>query len=147
MISPEKRILLAAINLAVVDSCIQPLKPSDIKEKNRKYYAMVLYEDQEWGFHRDARSAMNFLHGNGLDMYCKFLEFDPDYLRSRLDKFMSSTAQQMKLSSGEKLAPFDGSSRRFYRFNYKLWRSMPHQVVSYEEDDGLTNKEEMYATH
>lgn len=89
---PERRLLAAVVAQAIRDASAAP-----IKEGKR---AVRLPGD--------ARSAMAFLFGPGLDAYAMWLDFDPDQFRNNL----------LDMRPGVHLSD---EQRRNFRFNYRSW--------------------------
>lgn len=90
---PERRLLSAVVALAVHDACATPLI------KNSK----------ATGITADAKTALAFLFGKGLDAYALWLDFDPDQFRQNL----------LTMRPGKHLSD---NERRNFKANYKLWK-------------------------
>lgn len=109
-IVPEQRVLLAAVNLAIFDACLQPIKPLNKQSDDPRDFRMQA----------DARSAMAFLHGDGLDDFCNWLDFEAAWLRKRLQEYMYEENLLGNPVVDEELR-INASRRRFYRMNYRIW--------------------------
>jgi hypothetical protein len=98
-ISGEARVLLAVINLAVLDAMEKP---------NGNYPFQNLTDN--------ARSAMRFLFGNGFAAYCSLLGFNVHYMR-----------RQLRLMSGDRSAgkrQITEMNRRAFDANFRLWTQL-----------------------
>ena len=110
---PEQRILLAVINTAIFDTCRQPIYTGEptVPLKKREYRLDV-----------HARTAFQFIWGEGLDTYCNWLPLDPGWLRKKLLAFMFNDKPMPKAISKNVVMRVDDQQRRFFRLNYKLFR-------------------------
>lgn len=97
MRSPEERILLAVINLAALDAMEKPLG---------KYSSQTMTNN--------ARTAMRFLYGSGLEAYCSLLGLDAQYLRRQLEAYQSDDLCDTRRITSE--------HRRAFRANLRLWK-------------------------
>lgn len=97
MRSPEERLLLAVINLAVLDAMEKPLG----KWPNQKLT-------------ENARTAMRFLYGNGFESYCALLGYDAQYMRRQLETYqMDGRMDKGRITT---------EHRRAFRANLRLWK-------------------------
>ena len=110
---PEQRILLAVINTAIFDTCRKPIY---IGEPN------VPLRKREYRLDTEARTAFQFLWGEGLETYCNWLPIDPEWLRNKLLAFMNNDKPMMKALSKNVVMRIDDTQRRYFRLNYKLFR-------------------------
>jgi hypothetical protein len=94
---PEERLLLAVINLAVLDAMVRPLGK---------------YPDQRLTV--NANSAMRFLYGSGFERCCFLLGFNVHHMRRKLE------AMSMERLGGKHRITED--HRRSFRANLHLWR-------------------------
>lgn len=92
-ISPEKRVLLAAVILAVSDACRKPGKmdPSSL-----------------------AMEAHDFLWGPRLDMFLHWVDIDSGWFRRNLMLMMEDT-------SATHISHFNSDQRRAFRVNHRIW--------------------------
>jgi hypothetical protein len=124
-IIPEQQVLIAAINLAVFDACKQPIYLGDLRTKSD--------DPRDYKLPVNVRSAMYFLHRDGLDTYCNWLDFDPSWLRKRLQQFMyeeNLLANPIHLDGMR----IDASKRRHYRLNYRIFMLSPDEPFPNEPD-------------
>ena len=110
---PEQRILLAVINTAIFDTCRQPIYTGEPNVPIKK---------REYRLDTEARTAFQFLWGEGLETYCNWLPIDPQWLRNKLLAFMNNDRPMMKALSKNVVMRIDDTQRRYFRLNYKLFR-------------------------
>ena len=110
---PEQRILLAVINTAIFDTCRKPIYTGEPNVPLRK---------REYRLDTEARTAFQFLWGEGLETYCNWLPIDPQWLRNKLLAFMNNDKPMMKALSKNVVMRIDDTQRRYFRLNYKLFR-------------------------
>jgi hypothetical protein len=95
---PEERLLLAVINLAVLDAMARPLG----KHPNQRLTV-------------NANSAMRFLYGSGFERCCFLLGFNVHYMRRKLENM------GMERLGGKRRITED--HRRSFRANLHLWKN------------------------
>lgn len=110
---PEQRILLAVINTAIFDTCRQPIYTGEPNVPIKK---------REYRLDTEARTAFQFIWGEGLETYCNWLPIDPQWLRNKLLAFMNNDRPMMKALSKNVVMRIDDTQRRYFRLNYKLFR-------------------------
>lgn len=110
---PEQRILLAAINVAIFDTCKQPILAGDLITKSKKH--------KDYKLHTDARTAFQFLFSDGLANFCNWLPLDPDWLRKKLLDYMFDDRPK-KPTAKDVVIRVDDMQRRNFRINYKLYK-------------------------
>ena len=110
---PEQRILLAVINTAIFDTCRKPIYTGEPNVPLRK---------REYRLDTEARTAFQFLWGEGLETYCNWLPLEPSWLRNKLLAFMNNDKPMMKALSKNVVMRIDDTQRRYFRLNYKLFR-------------------------
>ena len=110
---PEQRILLAVINTAIFDTCRKPIYTGEPNVPIKK---------REYRLDTEARTAFQFLWGEGLETYCNWLPIDPEWLRNKLLAFMNNDKPMMKALSKNVVMRIDDTQRRYFRLNYKLFR-------------------------
>lgn len=110
---PEQRILLAVINTAIFDTCRQPIYTGEPNVPIKK---------REYRLDTEARTAFQFIWGEGLETYCNWLPIDPQWLRNKLLAFMNNDKPMMKALSKNVVMRIDDTQRRYFRLNYKLFR-------------------------
>lgn len=94
---PEERILLAVINLAVIDAMERPLGKGPHQKLTE-----------------NARTAMRFLYGSGLEGYCGLLGFDVGYMRRQLETYNIDGRMDKGRITTE--------HRRAFKANLRLWK-------------------------
>ena len=109
---PEQRVLLAVINTAVFDTCRQPIYTG---EPN------VPIKRREYRLDSEARTAFQFIWGEGLEIYCNWLPLDADWLRNKLLVFMYDPKPRKSVSKKVVLR-IDDKQRRYFRLNHKLFK-------------------------
>ena len=109
---PEQRVLLAVVNTAVFDTCRQPIYTG---EPN------VPLKRREYRLDSEARTAFQFIWGEGLEIYCNWLPLDPDWLRNKLLVFMYDPKPRKSVSKKVVLR-IDDTQRRYFRLNHKLFK-------------------------
>ena len=109
---PEQRVLLAVVNTAVFDTCRQPIYTG---EPN------VPIKRREYRLDSEARTAFQFIWGEGLEVYCNWLPLDPDWLRNKLLVFMYDPKPRKSIAKNVVLR-IDDTQRRYFRLNYKLFK-------------------------
>ena len=109
---PEQRVLLAVVNTAVFDTCRQPIYTG---EPN------VPLKRREYRLDSDARTAFQFIWGEGLEIYCNWLPLDADWLRNKLLVFMYDPKPRKSVSKKVVLR-IDDTQRRYFRLNHKLFK-------------------------
>ena len=97
MRSPEERVLLAVVNLAVLDAMEKPLGK---------------YPDQK--LTENARTAMRFLYGSGFEGYCSVLGYNAQYMRRQLETY--------QLDGRTDKGRITTEHRRAFRANLRLWK-------------------------
>jgi hypothetical protein len=110
---PEQRVLLAAINVAIFDTCKQPILAGDLLSKSKKH--------KDFKLHTDARTAFQFIFGDGLANFCNWLPLDPDWLRKKLLDYMFYDGPK-KPTAKDVVIRVDDMQRRNFRINYKLYK-------------------------
>ena len=110
---PEQRILLAVINTAIFDTCRHPIYTGEPNVPIKK---------REYRLDTEARTAFQFIWGEGLETYCNWLPIDPGWLRNKLLAFMNNDKPMMKALSKNVVMRIDDTQRRYFRLNYKLFR-------------------------
>jgi hypothetical protein len=110
---PEQRILLAVINTAIFDTCRHPIYTGEPNVPLKK---------REYRLDTEARTAFQFIWGEGLEIYCNWLPLDPGWLRNKLLAFMNNDKPMMKALSKNVVMRIDDTQRRYFRLNYKLFR-------------------------
>ena len=110
---PEQRILLAVINTAIFDTCRHPIYTGEPNVPIKK---------REYRLDTEARTAFQFIWGEGLETYCNWLPIDPEWLRNKLLVFMNNDRPMMKALSKNVVMRIDDTQRRYFRLNYKLFR-------------------------
>ena len=109
---PEQRVLLAVVNTAVFDTCRQPIYTG---EPN------VPIKRREYRLDSEARTAFQFIWGEGLEIYCNWLPLDADWLRNKLLVFMYDPKPRKSVSKKVVLR-IDDTQRRYFRLNHKLFK-------------------------
>ena len=109
---PEQRVLLAVVNTAVFDTCRQPIYTG---EPN------VPLKRREYRLDSEARTAFQFIWGEGLEIYCNWLPLDADWLRNKLLVFMYDPKPRKSVSKKVVLR-IDDTQRRYFRLNHKLFK-------------------------
>jgi len=110
---PEQRILLAAINTAIFDTCKQPILAGELLTKSNKH--------KDYKLHTDARTAFQFIFSDGLANFCNWLPLDPDWLRKKLLDYMFYDGPK-KPTAKDVVIRVDDMQRRHFRINYKLYK-------------------------
>lgn len=110
---PEQRVLLAVINTAIFDTCRHPIYTGQPN---------VAHKKREYRLDTEARTAFQFIWGEGLEIYCNWLPLDPDWLRNKLLAFMNNDKPMMKALSKNVVLRIDDTQRRYFRLNYKLYK-------------------------
>jgi hypothetical protein len=110
---PEQRVLMAAINLAIFDSCKQPIIAGDLLTKSKKH--------KDYKLHTDARTAFQFIFGEGLENFCNWLPLDSGWLRKKLLDYMFDDGPK-KPTAKDVVVRVDDQQRRMFRINYKLYK-------------------------
>jgi hypothetical protein len=109
---PEQRVLYAAINLAIFDTCKQPIIAGEFAPRSK---------NKDYKLHTDARTAFQFIWGEGLENFCLWLPLDPGWLRNKLLEFMYDP--KARVSNSKKIVlRIDDKQRRMFRINYKLFK-------------------------
>ena len=109
---PEQRVLLAVVNTAVFDTCRQPIYTG---EPN------VPLKRREYRLDSEARTAFQFIWGEGLEIYCNWLPLEADWLRNKLLVFMYDPKPRKSVSKKVVLR-IDDTQRRYFRLNHKLFK-------------------------
>ena len=109
---PEQRVLLAVVNTAVFDTCRQPIYTG---EPN------VPLKQREYRLDTEARTAFQFIWGEGLEIYCNWLPLEADWLRNKLLVFMYDPKPRKSVSKKVVLR-IDDTQRRYFRLNHKLFK-------------------------
>ena len=109
---PEQRVLLAVVNTAVFDTCRQPIYTG---EPN------VPLKRREYRLDSEARTAFQFIWGEGLEIYCNWLPLEADWLRNKLLVFMYDPKPRKSVSKKVVLR-IDDKQRRYFRLNHKLFK-------------------------
>ena len=91
----EHRLLLAVINQAVLDATDAPVK-DDVT--------------LSWRPSKVAYSAIEFLYGEGLEVYCRYLDLDPGWMRKKLQDIQSPMHKK-----------FSGAEKRYFGKNRDLF--------------------------
>ena len=103
----EMRVLLATINMALMDACIKP----------------------ERGMRHDiAMDAHDFLWGKRLESFLHYTNMEPSWFRSRLTELMQDR------SAGYKNG-FSSDQRRLFRANRRLYARLGSSIKLIEEYD------------
>jgi hypothetical protein len=110
---PEQRVLYAAINLAIFDACKQPIIAGELIQKSKKH--------KDYKLHADARTAFQFIWGEGLENFCLWIPLDPGWLRNKLLEFMYDPKPRVS-NSNKIVLRIDDKQRRMFRINYKLFK-------------------------
>ena len=109
---PEQRVLLAVVNTAVFDTCRQPIYTGE---------PTVPIKRREYRLDSEARTAFQFIWGEGLEIYCRWLPLEPSWLRNKLLVFMYDPKPRKSISKNVVLR-IDDTQRRYFRLNYKLYK-------------------------
>lgn len=109
---PEQRILLAVINTAIFDTCRKPIY---IGEPN------VPLRKREYRLDTEARTAFQFIWGEGLETYCSWLPLEPSWLRNKLLDFMYYPGSRKAIAKNV-VMKIDDTQRRYFKHNYKLFK-------------------------
>ena len=109
---PEQRILLAVINTAIFDTCRKPIY---IGEPN------VPLRKREYRLDTEARTAFQFIWGEGLETYCNWLPLEPSWLRNKLLDFMYFPGSRKAIAKNV-VMKIDDTQRRYFRLNHKLFK-------------------------
>lgn len=122
---PEQRVLLAVVNTAVFDTCRQPIYTG---EPN------VPLKRREYRLDSEARTAFQFIWGEGLEIYCNWLPLDPDWLRNKLLVFMYDPKPRKSIAKNVVLR-IDDTQRRYFRLNHKLFKLEKNLCWTSPEDE------------
>jgi hypothetical protein len=109
---PEQRILLAVINTAIFDTCRKPIYTGEPNVPLRK---------REYRLDTEARTAFQFLWGEGLEIYCNWLPLEPSWLRNKLLDFMYFPGSRKAIAKNV-VMKIDDTQRRYFKHNYKLFK-------------------------
>lgn len=91
---PEARVLQAVILQAVCDACQTPMASGALTH--------------------DARTALDFLFGEGMDCYCSYLGWNANWMRKKIQEIFSKPAKNKDR--------FNNSRRANFRANLSKWR-------------------------
>ena len=122
---PEQRVLLAVINTAVFDTCRQPIYTGEPNVPLKK---------REYRLDTEARTAFQFIWGEGLEIYCNWLPLEPSWLRNKLLVFMYDPKPRKSISKNVVLR-IDDTQRRYFRLNYKLYKLEKNPCWTSPEDE------------
>jgi len=109
---PEQRILLAVINTAIFDTCRKPIYTGEPNVPLRK---------REYRLDTEARTAFQFIWGEGLEIYCNWLPLEPSWLRNKLLDFMYFPGSRKAIAKNV-VMKIDDTQRRYFKHNYKLFK-------------------------
>ena len=109
---PEQRILLAVINTAIFDTCRKPIYTGEPNVPLRK---------REYRLDTEARTAFQFIWGEGLEIYCNWLPLEPSWLRNKLLDFMYYPGSRKAIAKNV-VMKIDDTQRRYFKHNYKLFK-------------------------
>lgn len=112
-----QKLLAAVVAVAVNDTCVEPFRATS--------------KDKTLFIRKDTVTAFRFLFSkevSGLDSYALWLDFNPDNFRRKL-------LDAMWDESVDTVAGKDSQQRRNFRYNYKLWRKLPHTELTEEDED------------
>jgi hypothetical protein len=109
---PEQRILLAVINTAIFDTCRKPIYTGEPNVPLRK---------REYRLDTEARTAFQFIWGEGLEIYCSWLPLEPSWLRNKLLDFMYFPGSRKAIAKNV-VMKIDDTQRRYFKHNYKLFK-------------------------
>lgn len=91
---PEARVLQAVVLQAVYDACQTPMASGALTH--------------------DARTALDFLFGKGMDCYCSYLGWNADWMREKVQEIFAQPAKDKDR--------FNNFKRATFRSNLMRWR-------------------------